>query len=117
MGDLIAFVPDGMEPLAVWDSMDGEGPWRRPEAGKDNDERHALMIQAADWAAERIERIQDTYRAEFYLIDMPFAVIYRHQRNENGRLHWNPETQRPHREEPVIVPLGELPPAHLLRQS
>ena len=107
-------VPEGLEPLAAWDTHEREGPWRCGGDG-DREERWALMIEAADWAKPRIERTEDTYRVEFYLLDVPFGVVYRHQRDEAGRLLWNPETRRPYEEEPVIVPLDELPPEHLLR--
>lgn len=107
-------ITEGLEPLAVWDTHERLGPWR---AGGDEDreERWALMTGATDWAKQQhIERLEDTYRVEFYLLDMPFGVVYRHMRIF-GRLVWNPETRRPHEEEPVIVPLAELPPEHLLK--
>ncbi len=107
-------IPEGLEPLGVWDTHERLGPWR---AGGDEDreERWVQMTQAADWAAPLIGRAEDTYRVEFSLFDMPFMRVFRHSRREDGRLHWNPGARRPYTEEPVIVPLAELPPAHLLK--
>jgi hypothetical protein len=107
-----ALTPEGLEPLAVWDTYDPHGFWRGPI-----DDRADLMLAAADWAGTRIERTADTFRVEFYLFDMPFAVVTRHMRDEGGRLVWNPDTRRPYEEEPVIVPLDELPPEHLLKAA
>lgn len=109
-------MPEGLEPLAVWDTHERLGPWRCGGDG-DREDRWALMIEASEWACSRVERPGDTYRVEFYLLDMPFCVVYRHRRGEDGWLCWNPETRRPYEEEPVIVPLAELPPAYLLSSS
>ncbi|HEY2075193.1 MAG TPA: hypothetical protein VGH53_02550 [Streptosporangiaceae bacterium] len=103
---------ESLEPLAVWDTHRGQGPWR---AVSDEERRIDLMIEAYEWARPHIERTADTFRVEFYLLDAPFAVIYRHRRGQGARLAWNPETRRPYEEEPAVVPLAELPPEHLLR--
>ena len=111
MGTVTALIPEGLEPLAVWDVRDPDGPWgRRGTADRVN-----LMIEAINWAEARIDRSVDTFRVEFYLLDAPFAVAYRNMRDEDRRLVWNPETRCPYEEPPVIVPLAELPPAHLLK--
>jgi hypothetical protein len=78
-------IPDGLEPLAVWD-LKGEQPagWVTGYA-----------TQALLWLMDHVpEEHADLSRAEFYLFDGPFAVV--------GA------------QSPVIVPLAELPPAHLL---
>lgn len=55
-----------------------------------------------------------TYRIEFYLVDAPFARVYRYALNDGGRLFIQPATGRPALAEPVTVLLDELPPAELL---
>lgn len=95
-------IPEGLEPAGVWDARSPE--WI--------DER---LPERIAWAEAHIPRNTDTYRAEFYLIDAPCAVVRRFAVNENGLLYIDPS--RPGHaaiEEPVIVPLAELPPARLL---
>lgn len=95
-------IPDGLEPLAVWDV--------RSDAWFDR-----YFLERAKWATGHIERSCDTYRAEFYLLDAPFARLHCYRRNPDGFKHGDPATGEPVTEPPVIVPLAELPPAHLLR--
>lgn len=94
------------EPLAVWDVRD-EGSLFWQHWG----ETHA-------WARDHYrDRGMRTYRTEFYLLDAPFAVMYRYAADESGqgrRVRYNTETGGPDLEEPVVEMLDELPPAHLL---
>jgi hypothetical protein len=97
-------MPDLPPPIATWDATSRE--WM----GEHWRERIA-------WAREHIPRVNDTYRTEFHLIDAPFMVAYRFAVNEGGHKwardaggEWVPVT-----EDPAIVPLAELPPAHLLK--
>ena len=70
---------------------------------------------AITWAGEHIPRRNDTYRVEFYLLDAPFAVVYRYERDEDGYKHNGPDGEIA-TEPPVVVPLTELPPEHLLEK-
>ena len=60
---------------------------------------------------------QDALNGTFYLIDGKPVILVRYfARNADGRKYHDPASGRPALEpEPVIVPLDELPPAHLLR--
>lgn len=62
----------GVEPLAIWDTRDPGGLyWTR-------------WREAGEWAQQHIADAFSTYRAEFYLVDAPFAVLYRYKRNDAG---------------------------------
>jgi hypothetical protein len=96
-------IPEGLEPLAVWDTRTVDNPW------------WYCWRSAVEWARENIPDAIVVYRVEFYLLDAPFAVLHRYAVNADGRKYQDPETDSVALDEPVIVPLGELPPAHLLR--
>jgi hypothetical protein len=89
-------------PLGVWDSREEHwyGPrWREMSA----------------WAQEHFPgRAANVYRAEFYLIDAPFAVLHSFKENSEGRRYLDTATGEPAIEEPFTLVLGELPPNHLL---
>lgn len=95
-------MPDGLEPLGVWDCNDA------PAWGM-------IILEASEWATAHIKRARDTYRAEFYLYDEPFAVVYRYAVTDEGRkLAVDPVTLEIAREAPVVQVLGGLPPDHLM---
>jgi len=101
-------IPDGLEPVGVWDAGPG---WVDDVVG-----------EKIAWAREHIDRVNDTYRVEFYLVDAPFAVVHRFKVNAEGRKYAIGHQSfisngEPAREEPVTVTLDELPPAHLLRTT
>lgn len=99
-----AVIPDGAELLGVWDCNDQSSAWwttRQP--------------QMRDWAKAHIERVNDTVRLDFYLLDGPFAVAYRVRRDEDGKLIFDQSTQGAVTET-AVQPLAELPPEHLLRR-
>lgn len=110
-------IPEGLEPLAVWDvrgkwSDPGAiGPWlcMTPPGEPFYDSFHA-----ASWVVGNIDRACDVFRIEFYMLDAPFAVVHRYKRNEDGFKYQDAATGKAAAEPPVIVPLGSLPPAHLL---
>ena len=104
---MTALIPDGLEPLGVWDLDDCTGPWRVTTGG----EAFYRAFNSACWMVGHIERARDTVRIEFYVFDGPFAVV----RRVTGRFDLDRATGEPEREPPVIVPLAELPPEHLLR--
>lgn len=88
-------IPEGLEPLAVWDVRGDRGPWmRRAVPGTPGATR---MIEAAQWVCRNITPAASVYRVDFYLLDGPFAVVYCFEA------------------EPVIMPLDGLPPEHLLK--
>lgn len=93
-----ALVPEGLEPLGVWDANIPEyrrGPWR----------------ERAEWLGKHIGSPDFITRAAFYLLDAPFAVVDRFVVNSDGLKHaedGEPVT------ETVFAPLAGLPPAHLL---
>jgi hypothetical protein len=104
-------IPEGLEPLAVWDVDARTGPWAgRVPPG----EAFCRSFDAACWLVGQIERARDAVRIEFYLYDAPFMVAYRIASDKRGKLY-DPATCGPLLDEPVIVPLAELPPEHLLR--
>jgi hypothetical protein len=96
------------DPLAVWDTRGDGALWNSFTDGR--------FTQATTWAARHIQEPRITFRIEFYLIDAPFAVVYRYIRDEEDRLMHDPATGRPRATEPVIQMLDELPPAHLMRR-
>jgi hypothetical protein len=86
-----------MEPAVVWDA--GERAWLRDRKAK------------SAWLEERGFPVNQMYRAEFYLIDAPFARIFCYALNDNGRKHGFCGSIV--REEPRDVLLDELPPTEL----
>lgn len=98
-------------PVAVWDVREKSWlSWSRPERSA--------------WLRDHRLPADDMYRAEFYLIDAPFARVFCYHRNEQGNRHWN-DAHDPYRVhdhgacEPATVPpcdvlLDELPPPELL---
>lgn len=103
-----ALVPDGLEPLGVWDARDS---WVDD-----------LVNERIAWAREHIPRVNDTYRAEFYLLDSPIAILYRYAVNTEGRKYALARSEfiadvEPATEPPVVQILGGLPPAHLLARQ
>lgn len=76
------------------------------------------MMEASAWAVSHIPEPHRTYRLEFYLLDSPFVIVHRFALNQDGRkFAVEPDGEmgiRPVTDPPVIVPLAELPPAHLL---
>ena len=97
-------IPDGLEPIATWG----------PHAPHWVD---ANVYEKIAWATQHIDQADNAIRAEFYLIDgKPVALVRYFARNANGRKYLDLASGRPALEpHPVIVPLDELPPAHLLK--
>lgn len=94
--------------VGVWDTREG------PVYGRDEPYwRH--VVDASAWADVNLPDAKSTYRAEFYLIDCPFAVVYEYVRDDQGRIRFDPELQGPVCAEPRTVLLDALPPAELLR--
>jgi len=97
------------EPVAVWDVRDDA--WRRDREAK------------TGWLKGHSLPAGQMYRAEFYLLDAPFARIFCYALNDEGRVHLNrhhvPGEPHDHslceiaREEPRDVLLSELPPPEL----
>jgi hypothetical protein len=99
-----AVVPEGLEPLAVWDARD--------EAFWDGHDALLRACGAIAWAKDRIPARNDACRIEFYLLDAPFAVVTHFARDADGFKY--AQDGQAVTEPPVVVPLDELPPAHLL---
>jgi hypothetical protein len=93
-----------LAPLAVWDTRD-HGFWER---------ERRWWREVVDWAQVHIPEADRTYRAEFYLVDAPFARVFRYRDNSEGRRYLDPATGEPAVEEPAVVVLSELPPRHLM---
>lgn len=109
---MTAAIPDGLEPVAVWDARDPLNS--QPDVPR--------WLESAEWAKAHIPRVNDTYRVEFYLLDTPFAVVHRFAVNAEGLKYAighlaRLDNREPATEPPVIVPLAELPPEHLLRTA
>jgi hypothetical protein len=93
-----AVIPEGLEPLAVWDAHD-PGPWR----------------ERTEWVDGQLGgRANLTYRIDFYLLDAPFAAVHRYRLDDSGHKFAKAPDGEIATEPPVIVPLAELPPAHLM---
>lgn len=91
-------------PLAVWDANAQGGLF------------WSNWHDCTGWAKAHMPRADDTYRAEFYLVDAPFMVLYRYARNEYGRTFSDlyGDAAEPAAEMPATVMLSALPPARLL---
>jgi len=104
-----AQIPEGLEPFAAWDAKN------RPPGWTDGHTQQMLR-----WIRQHLpEDARHIYRIEFYLPDGPFAplaVLYCFARDEDGRKYQD-TTGEPAVEPPSVVPLGELPPAHLLARA
>lgn len=98
-------VPEGLEPLAVWDAKDRPPGWTS-----------AHTRDMCRWIAVHLG-LNTSYieRIEIYVLDGPFAAIHQFDQTADGHKYHDPATDGPARLEPVFVPLAELPPAHLLR--
>jgi hypothetical protein len=97
--------PEDLKPLAVWDAKD------RPDWWTDGHTQ-----QMCWWVQTRLtEHAGDIHRIEFYLLDVPFAVVHKFALQDEGLKYLDVATGQAAVEPPVIVPLAELPPAHLLR--
>lgn len=90
-------IPEGLEPVGAWDAGPG---W----VDEHVDEKIA-------WARDHIDRVNDTYRVEFYATRPPLAVVHRFAVNAEGRKY------KPATEPPAVEPLDELPPERLLRPA
>ena len=99
---MTALIPEGLEPLAVWDSVSEYG-------------FAAVTVARGEWARRHLGDPAFIYRVEIYLLDSPFAVVHSYARNANGYKYHDPDEDGPAKLEPVVVPLDELPPAHLLK--
>jgi len=91
--------------IGVWDAVTDmvsdpwtDSPWR----------------ERITWAQEHLPDAAETYRAEFFLIDVPFAMLYRYKLNDAGRRFLDPDTGQAAVLPPVRHLLTELPPAELL---
>lgn len=103
---MTALIPEGLEPLAVWDVRAAE--WGSTWLG---DTRGAVL-----WIWDHLGGNPSTIRrVEFYVLDGPFAVVYRYALQDEGFKYQDLATWEAAVEPPVIVPLAELPPAHLLK--
>lgn len=90
------------QPLFVWDVGDrmcSSAYWWNFE-------------DAAEWWRRYMPDYDHTYRAEFYLIDMAFVMVYRYA-TLNGRVVVFPPTGQASKRNPELVPLWELPPINL----
>jgi hypothetical protein len=90
-------IPEDLEPLAVWDAAKGYCDH---------------YVERSEWAKRHLGDPRYIYHVEFYLLDTAFAVAGRFVPNVAG-LKWQKDGEPV--TETVIVPLAELPPAHLLR--
>lgn len=92
-------------PVAVWDV--GDPGWRHDREAKTR------------WLEEQGLPASDMYRAEFWLIDAPFARIFCYAHDDNGCRYCAGHSPFPHdhltaKEPPRDVPLSGLPPRELL---
>jgi len=90
-------IPEGLEPLAAW------GPHTPGWVDRN-------VYEKIEWAKAHIARAAEALRAEFYQTpDGPVALVRYYARHPVY-----PGGPRALEPEPVVVPLAELPPAHLL---
>lgn len=90
-------------PFGIWDARTEEC-W------------YALKTQQRiAWAKAHIPDADTTYRIEFFLVDAPFAVVYRYAAKDPWTLQYQLSVLRDATtDEPVVVPLAELPPPEIL---
>lgn len=74
--------------------------------------------EIVNWAKVHLPDASNTYRAEFYILDTAFAILYeyaviRHGDWEGVRVVF-PPTGEISKRKPYIYLLDELPPSHLL---
>lgn len=106
-----AAIPEGLEPLAVWDVRERLGPWREwTNGGEETDD----SVDAVLWAMCNLAPSRNIYRIEFYLLDCPLAVVHRWKLGEDGRKFALEPGGEGVTEAPAVQMLAELPPAHLL---
>lgn len=103
---MTALIPEGLEPLAVWDVRAAD--WRSTLPGG----APGMTLWIWDHLGGNPSTI---HRVEFYLPDTPFAVVYRYELEGEGFKYLDLATMEAATEPPVIVPLAELPPEHLLK--
>jgi hypothetical protein len=88
-------------PVGVWEMRDRSCFWGLSDP---------RLLEAGLWAMRHLRRANDIFRAEFHVVDEPFAILWRYVRDEAGTLTDD-------QEEPVMQSLDELPPAHLLKAA
>lgn len=88
-------------PLATWDAEAKPGFHDWPH-----------WREASEWVTDHGLEPVYIYRIEFYLVDTPFAKVFRYA-TENSNILYDAAANGPARLDPVIVVLPELPPPHL----
>lgn len=98
-------------PVAVWDAR--SPGWLCPARGA-----------RTQWLNDHEMPVICIYRIEFYLVDTPFARLFRYSLNDEDKPHWtsNHVPGEPHNhdacavaeEAPLDVILSDLPPDALL---
>jgi hypothetical protein len=71
------------------------------------------MLERGNWCVAVLGRsARDTYRVEFFVVDAPFAVVFRYRRHPRTGKHYLEETGEIAKEEPFICSLDSLPPEY-----
>jgi hypothetical protein len=96
--------------LAAW------GAGLRDREGWDRWHSRPRWREAEEWAVDRGLAGNGlwTYRIEFFLVDAPFARVYRLAISEDRHLVIDPVTRQAALADPVDVMLDGLPPPELL---
>ena len=86
------------EPLLVEDA--NEEWWSRSQEYRD-------AVNA--WLAREGIDVMDLKRVEAYLVDTPFAHLWFHMRDDDGRVRWSEEDEKPLLRAETVL-LSSLPP-------
>jgi hypothetical protein len=87
------------EPVTVWDGR---------ERAYDR-----IREPAMEWLEAQGIPVDPAYRAEFFLVDVPFARVFTYAQDDQGNRHMDPATGEPAVNEPYVKVLSELPPDDL----
>lgn len=88
--------------IGYWDC--GESSWT---------EDPVLMLERCNWCIAVVGEAVRTYRIEFFIVDAPFAVVFRYSRDPcTGKMYRDPITREVAKDPPVICLLDSLPPEY-----
>jgi len=99
-----------LSPTKVQDGFVGYWDCREKSWSRDA----VRMLERSNWCVAVLGRsAHDTYRVEFFVVDAPFAIVFRYRRDPCTNRHYRDvSTGEIATEEPVICSLDSLPPEY-----
>lgn len=71
------------------------------------------MLERCNWCVTVLGKATRTYRIEFFVVDAPFAVVFRYSQDPcTGKMYRDAATGEIAKDEPVICLLDSLPPEY-----